>query len=62
MTKLPNHAIAQVRELAEAAAHASTLPVHPETLAAISEGVAQAERGEFVGDRIVAEADQRHGI
>jgi hypothetical protein len=30
--------------------------------AAISEGVAQADRGEFVPDEVVAEADKRHGI
>jgi predicted transcriptional regulator len=33
-----------------------------ETRAAIEEGLAQAERGEFVPDEIVAEADKRHGI
>ena len=61
MSKLPDRAIAKVRELAEAAADASAHPIDPETLAAISEGLAQAARGEFVDDRIVAEADQRHG-
>jgi hypothetical protein len=30
--------------------------------AAIKEGVAQADRGEFVSDEVVAEADKRHGI
>jgi predicted transcriptional regulator len=30
--------------------------------AAISEGVAQADRGEFVSDEVLAEADKRHGI
>src|ERR1700730_16140246 len=33
-----------------------------ETRAAIEEGLAQAERGEFVPDEIVAEADKRQGV
>jgi predicted transcriptional regulator len=32
------------------------------TRAAIEEGLAQAERGEFVPDDVIAEADKRHGI
>ena len=62
MTKLPDHSIAKARALAEAAADASTFPLDPETLAAISGGLVQADRSEFVDDRVVAEADQRHGI
>ena len=75
MTKLLDQAIAKVRELAEedqdaiaiavlsmAAADASTFPLDAETRAAIREGLAQAERGEFVDDDVVAEADKRHGI
>ncbi len=30
--------------------------------AAIREGLAQADRGEFVPDEVVAEADKRHGL
>jgi hypothetical protein len=30
--------------------------------AAVREGVAQADRGEFVPDEVVAEADKRHGL
>jgi predicted transcriptional regulator len=32
-----------------------------EPRAAVLEGLAQAERGEFVPDEVVAEADKRHG-
>jgi predicted transcriptional regulator len=32
------------------------------TRGAIREGLEQAERGEFVPDSVVAEADRRHGI
>ena len=74
MTKLLEKAIAKVRELpAEdqdtvAVAVLSmtgeeTPAVHldDETRAAVLEGLAQAERGEFVPDEVVAEADKRHG-
>ena len=74
MTKLLERAIAKVRELpAEdqdtvAVAVLSmtgedTPVVHldDETRAAVLEGLAQAERGDFVADEIVAEADKRHG-
>jgi hypothetical protein len=37
-------------------------PIDAETRAAIREGLAQADRGEFVPDEIVAESDRRHGI
>jgi predicted transcriptional regulator len=33
-----------------------------ETRAAVEEGLAQAERGEFVPDEVLAEADKRRGI
>ena len=62
MTQRLDQTDATILELAEAAADASTFPLDRETLAAISEGLAQAGRGKFVDDRIVAEADQRHGI
>ncbi len=75
MTKLLDQAIAKVRELAEedqdaiaiavlsmTTADASTFPIDAQTRAAIEEGLAQAERGEFVPDDVVAEADKRHGI
>ncbi len=75
MTKLLDQAIAKVRELAEedqdaiaiavlsmTTADASTFPIDAQTRAAIEEGLAQAERGEFVPDNVVAEADKRHGI
>jgi predicted transcriptional regulator len=74
-TKLLERAIEKVRELPardqDAIANAllsitgeETAVVHldDETRAAIEEGLAQAERGEFVPDEIVAEADRRHGI
>jgi predicted transcriptional regulator len=75
MTKMLEEAIAKVRELpAEdqdtvAVAILSmtgedTLIIHldDETRAAVREGLAQAQRGEFVSDEVVAEADRRHGI
>jgi hypothetical protein len=75
MTKLLDQAIATIRELSEedqdaialavlslAAADASTFPIDPNTRAAIREGLAQSERGEFVPDDVVAESDRRHGI
>ena len=33
-----------------------------EERAAVRRGVAQADRGEFVSDEVVAEADKRHGL
>jgi len=75
MTKLLDQAIAKVRELAEedqdaiaiavlsmTTADAASFPIDPETRAAIRERLAQAERGEFVDDDVVAEADKHHGI
>lgn len=73
MTKLLDQAIAKVRELAEedqdaiavlsmTAADASTFPIDARTRAAILEGLAEAERGEFVADDVLAESDKHHGI
>jgi hypothetical protein len=72
MTKLLERAIEKVRELpaADQDALASALlsitgeetavvTLDDETRAAIQEGLAQAERGEFVPDEVVAEADKR---
>ncbi len=33
-----------------------------ETRAAVEEGIAQAERGEFVSDEVIAAGDKRRGI
>jgi len=38
------------------------VPLDDRTRAAIRDGLAQAERGEFVPEEIAAEADKRHGI
>jgi hypothetical protein len=75
MTKLLEKAIAKIREFPEQAQDAfaiallsmvgeETPVVHldEETRAAVREGLAQARRGEFVPDEIVAEADKRHDI
>jgi len=75
MTKLLDQAIAKVRELPEAEQDslarvllsmaeldASVFPLDAATEAAIREGLAQAERGEFVADEVVAEANKRHGL
>ena len=75
MTKLLERAIEKVRELPaqdqDAIANAllsitgeETAIVHldDETRAAVEEGLAQAERGEFVPDDVVAKADKRRGI
>jgi predicted transcriptional regulator len=74
MTKLLEKAIAKVRELpaedqdtvavAVLSMTGEDLPLvqlDDETRAAVLEGLAQAERGEFVPDEVVAEADKRHG-
>ena len=74
MTKLLERAIAKVRELpaedqdtvavAVLSMTGEDMPVvhlDDETRAAVLEGLAQAERGEFVPDEVVAEADKRHG-
>jgi predicted transcriptional regulator len=75
MTKLLEQAIAKVRELSEeeqdslaaimlsmAGADASAIPLDAEAEDAIREGLAEAERGEFVPDEVVAESDKRQGI
>jgi predicted transcriptional regulator len=75
MTKLFERAIEKVRELPpqeqDALANAllsltgeDTAVIHldDETRTAIKEGLAQAERGEFVADDVIAESDKRHGI
>jgi predicted transcriptional regulator len=75
MTKLFDQAVATVRQLPDddqdaiaiavlsmAHADASRFPIDSATLAAIREGLAQAERGEFVADDVVAESNKRHGI
>jgi hypothetical protein len=75
MTKLLEQAIARVRELPEedqdalatallSLAGDTTEVVHLDdgTRGAIEEGLAQAERGEFVSDDEVAKADARRGI
>jgi predicted transcriptional regulator len=75
MTKLLERAIEKVRELpaedqdALAKAllsltgeEAAVVHLDDETGAAVEEGLAQAERGEFAPDEVVAEADKRRGI
>ncbi|MEA2928224.1 MAG: hypothetical protein QOG38_652 [Hyphomicrobiales bacterium] len=75
MTKLMEQAIATIQTLpaeeqdALAAAllsmtggDAAEFPIDAATRAAILEGLAQAERGEYVPDDIVAAADKRHGL
>jgi hypothetical protein len=74
MTKLLEQAIAKVRELTDdeqdslalallaMVGDASAYPLDDEARAAIREGLAQADRGEFVPDEIVAASDKRHGI
>jgi predicted transcriptional regulator len=75
MTRLLEQAIAKLRQLPEddqdaiaiavlsmADADASRFPLDPATLAAIREGLSQADRGEFVPDEVVAESNKRHGI
>ncbi len=74
-TDLLEKAIGRVRELPEeeqeavaavmlqmAGADAPAVQLDDETRAAIREGVAQGERGEFVPDEVVAKADKRRGL
>jgi predicted transcriptional regulator len=74
-TKLLEKAIDKVRELPEeeqeavaavmlqmAGADAPLVQLDDETRAAVREGLAQAERGEFVPDEVVAKASKRHGL
>ena len=75
MTRLLEKAVARVSELPAgdqdalasallAVAGLETQPIEldEDTRAAIEEAIGQAERGEFVSDDIVAEANKRHGI
>ena len=75
MSKLLKQAIAKVEKLPEEDQDAlaalllsvtnedgSLVPLDERTLAAIREGIDQAERGEFVPDDVVAQSDKRHGI
>ena len=75
MTKLLEQAIAKVRALPDdeqdalalamlsmTDLDATAVPLDDDTRAAIREGLAQAERGEFVSDDVVAESNKRHGI
>jgi hypothetical protein len=75
MTKLLEQAITKVRELPDedqeavaavmlsmAGADAPIVRLDDATRAAIREGIAQAERGDFVPDDVIEQADKRHGI
>jgi hypothetical protein len=75
MTKLLEQAIARVQALPEedqdalaalllsmTNADGSIILLDDATRAAIREGLAQAERGDFVPDEVVTESDKRHGI
>jgi len=74
-TKLLEQAIDKVRELPEdeqeavtavmlqmAGADAPPVQLDDETRKAVREGLAQAERGEFVPDEVVAQANKRRGL
>jgi predicted transcriptional regulator len=74
MTKLLEKAIAKARELpaedqdtvaiavlSMTGEETPVVQLDAQTRAAVLEGLAQAERGEFVPDETVAEADKRHG-
>ena len=75
MTKLLEKALEKVRALSDeeqdalaafllsmADSDASIVPLDERTRAAIREGLAQAERGEFVSDEELAAANKRHGL
>jgi hypothetical protein len=75
MTKLLEQAIAEVRklppkeqdEIAEMLLWAietrnGSIPLDEETIAAIEEGLAQANRGEFATDAEIADLWKRHGL
>ena len=75
MTKLLERAFEKVRDLPaddqDALASAilfitgedmAVVHLDAETRTAVEEGLAQAERGEFVPDEVLAEADKRRGI
>jgi predicted transcriptional regulator len=74
-TKLLEKAINRVRELSEeeqeavatvmlqmAGGDAPTVRLDDKTRAAIREGIAQAERGEFVSDDVVMKSNKRRGL
>lgn len=42
--------------------HRGVYRLDPNERKAIEEGLAQAERGEFVSDELLAEADRHHGL
>jgi predicted transcriptional regulator len=42
--------------------HRGVYRLDAEERQALEEGLAQAERGEFVSDEVLAEADRRHGL
>jgi hypothetical protein len=75
MTKLLEQAIVKARALSDeeqdalallilsvAGSDAAGVPLDRETEGAIREGLAQAERGEFASDEVVAELNKRHGL
>ena len=75
MTKLLEKALEKVRTLSDeeqdalaafllslADSDASIVPLDERTRAAMREGLAQAERGEFVSDEELAAANKHHGI
>jgi hypothetical protein len=75
MSKLLEQAIDKVRELPDedqeavaavmltmAGVEAPLVGLDEVTRAAVREGVAQGERGDFVPDEVVAQADKRHGV
>jgi predicted transcriptional regulator len=75
VTKLLEQAIIKVRELPDedqeavaavmlsmAGAESPVVRLDDATRAAIRKGIAQAERGEFVPDEVIAQVDKRHGI
>jgi predicted transcriptional regulator len=63
MKKMPDAAQDRAAEflLTFAAANGEAEKIDDETWAAIQEGLAQAERGEFVSDEEMAEFFRRHG-
>ena len=66
MTKLLEEVIAKVRALPaedqDALATLLLAVTNADASAVRREGLAQADRGEFGPDEVVAEADKRHGI
>ncbi len=75
MTKLLDQAVAKVRELpldeqdalaapllSFASSGQTEIPVDEGTLVAIREGLAQADRGEFVPDHEIEALWRRHGL